>query len=30
MYGRPWGYLWEKYFEQHMQRPEEEDIFSFE
>jgi hypothetical protein len=30
MYGRPWGYLWEKYYEQHMERPTEEDIFSFE
>ena len=30
MYGRPWGYMWEKYYEQGMQRPEEEDIFSFE
>jgi hypothetical protein len=30
MYGRPWGYLWEKYNEQNMERPEGEDIFSFE
>jgi hypothetical protein len=30
MYGRPWGQIWEKYFEQDMERPEEEDIFSFE
>ena len=31
MYGRPWDYLWENYFEQDMERPEaEEDIFSFE
>ncbi len=30
MYGRPWNYLWQKYFEQDMTRPEEEDIFSFE
>jgi hypothetical protein len=29
MYGRPWAYLWEKYFEQDMEKPEEEDIFSF-
>ena len=29
MYGRPWNHLWENYFEQNMQRPEEEDIFSF-
>src|SRR5690606_41458526 len=30
MYGRPWGYLWEKYFEQHMERPTDEDLFDFE
>jgi hypothetical protein len=30
MYGRPWGELWEEYFEQDMQKPETEDIFSFE
>ena len=30
MYGRPWAELWEKYFEQDMAKPEEEDIFSFE
>ncbi len=30
MYGRPWAYLWEKYWEQDMEGPEEEDIFSFE
>jgi hypothetical protein len=30
MYGRPWGYLWEKYYEQNMERPEGEDIFNFE
>ncbi len=30
MYGRPWGQLWERYFEQGMDRPEEEDIFSFD
>jgi len=30
MYGRPWNYLWQKYFEQDMSKPEEEDIFSFE
>ncbi len=29
MYGRPWAYLWEKYFEQDMEKPEAEDIFSF-
>jgi hypothetical protein len=30
MYGRPWAYIWEKYWEQGMERPEEEDIFSFD
>jgi hypothetical protein len=30
MYGRPWAELWKKYHEQGMQRPEDEDIFSFE
>ena len=30
MYGRPWAQIWEQYFEQGMERPEEEDIFSFE
>ena len=30
MYSRPWGHIWEKYFEQDMQRPQEEDIFSFD
>ena len=31
MYGRPWAQLWEKYWEQGMQRPAEaEDIFNFE
>jgi hypothetical protein len=30
MYGRPWGYLWEKYFEQDMEKPEDEDLFNFE
>jgi len=30
MYGRPWGQLWEKYFEQDMERPDDgEDIFDF-
>jgi hypothetical protein len=29
MYGRPWAQTWEKYFEQGMERPQEEDIFSF-
>jgi hypothetical protein len=30
MYGRPWAQMWEKYNEQGMQKPEPEDIFSFE
>jgi hypothetical protein len=30
MYGRPWAENWEKYFEQDMERPEEEDLFNFE
>ena len=30
MYGRPWGELWEEYHEAEMERPESEDIFSFE
>jgi hypothetical protein len=30
MYNRPWGHIWEKYFETDMQAPEEEDIFSFD
>jgi hypothetical protein len=31
MYGRPWAQLWEKYFEQGMQRPEDDvDIFTFD
>lgn len=30
MYGRPWGQIWERYFEQDMQKPQDEDIFSFE
>jgi hypothetical protein len=30
IYGRPWADLWERYFEEGMERPEEEDIFSFE
>lgn len=27
MYGRPWARIWEKYWEQGMKRPEEEDLF---
>jgi hypothetical protein len=30
MFGRPWGQLWEEYYEKNMQHPEEEDIFNFE
>ncbi len=30
MFGRPWAQIWEKYHEHGMQRPEAEDIFSFE
>jgi hypothetical protein len=30
MYGRPWARIWEQYWEQGMERPEEEDIFSFD
>lgn len=29
MYGRPWAAIWEEYWEEGMERPEEEDIFSF-
>jgi hypothetical protein len=28
-YGRPWAQIWEKYHEQGMERPPEEDLFSF-
>jgi len=30
MYGRPWGQIWEEYFEQDMEQPKGEDIFSFD
>jgi hypothetical protein len=30
MYGRPWAHIWEKYWERGMERPEGEDIFSFD
>ena len=30
MYNRPWAEIWEEFHEQGMQRPEEEDIFSFD
>ncbi|MEY2855465.1 MAG: hypothetical protein RL030_2597, partial [Pseudomonadota bacterium] len=29
MYGRPWAQIWEQYHEQGMERPQEEDLFSF-
>ena len=30
MYGRPWAAIWEEYHEQNMERPSDDDIFSFE
>jgi len=30
MYGRPWAQMWEQYNEQGMEKPVEEDIFTFE
>lgn len=30
IYDRPWSRIWEQYFEQGMDRPERDDIFSFE
>ena len=30
MYGRPWAQIWEKYWEKDMEKPEGEDIFSFD
>jgi len=30
MYGRPWAQIWEKYWEQGMERPVDEDLFDFE
>jgi hypothetical protein len=29
MYGRPWALIWEKYWEQGMTRPDEEDLFDY-
>ena len=29
MFGRPWAQMWEKYFEQGMEKQKEEDIFDF-
>ena len=30
MFGRPWGRIWEEYHEAGMDKPEVEDIFTFE
>jgi hypothetical protein len=30
MYGRPWARIWEEYWEEGLERPQEEDVFSFE
>jgi len=30
MYGRPWAQIWDKYFEQGMQKPEKDDLFKFD
>jgi hypothetical protein len=30
MYSRPWAQIWEKYWEQGMQKPQQKDIFEFE
>jgi hypothetical protein len=30
LYGRPWARIWVEYFEQGMQRPDDEDLFDFE
>ena len=30
LYGRPWAAIWEEYFEQEMQRPQDEELFDFE
>ena len=30
MYGRPWAQIWEEYWEKDMEKPEDEDIFSFD
>jgi hypothetical protein len=29
MYGRPWAQIWEKYWEQGMKKPDEDDLFDF-
>jgi hypothetical protein len=30
LYDRPWAAIWERYHEEGLQRPAEEDIFSFD
>jgi len=30
IYGRPWAQIWEKYWEQGMDRPQQEDLFNFD
>jgi hypothetical protein len=30
IYGRPWAQIWEKYWEEGMEKPDAEDIFSFD
>ena len=30
MYGRPWAQIWDKYWEQGMDKPDDDDIFEFE
>ncbi len=30
MYGRPWAQIWDKYFEEGMQKPEKDDLFKFD
>jgi hypothetical protein len=30
MYGRPWAHIWDEFWEQGMQKPEQADIFDFE
>ena len=30
MFGRPWAHFWSKYWEEGMEKPEQEDIFNFD
>jgi hypothetical protein len=30
IFGRPWAQIWQRYHEEGMERPEEQDVFSFE